>query len=395
LQQPIQNMRIRFYGVQGSGSTFPSSRENEAFQEIMGYDLLKRVMEDLELHIDKDNRLDRPLAELIGTSFDRKTLTNYIKRLNIPEVRIYGGWTTCVHIETSDGYDIVLDCGSGFRNCAMDLQKRWGDKKERDLYIFGSHSHYDHTEGFDQASVCFDSRNTLHIYGNYQFLYALDNYLGIFSKFVKDDIFGIQTPINYSIMPAKFRAVEIRDEETPAVFEKGEFMRRGIHNLNQPVILGATSITPLKVFHPAPCIAYKIQHGGKTFVFCTDHELRHGPDPDDAKQRRSESLERQLIEHSQGADVLYRDGQYLHSDYDGHSGIGSSNPVSRLDWGHSCIEDVVEMAIKCKIKSTYIGHHDPNREWTELNWMDEALIRNNDQQTEKICLARAGIILEL
>ncbi len=395
MQQSIENMRIQFYGVQGSGSTFPSARENEAFQEIMGYDLLKRVLEDLELHIDGDNRLDRPLSDLIGKSFDRKTLTNYIKKFNIPKVRIYGGWTTCVHIETSDGYDIVLDCGSGFRNCAMDLQKKWGEKKERHLYIFGSHSHYDHTEGFDQASVCFDPRNTLHIYGNYQFLYSLDSYLGIFSKFVKDDVFGIQTPINYTIMPAGFQAVEIRDADKPAIFEKGEVMRRAVYNQDQPVVLGATQITAFRVCHPAPCLAYKIRHGGKSFVFCTDHELRHGPDPDEPRQRQSESKEQQLIEHSMGADVLYRDGQYLRSDYDGLSGIGSSNPVSRQDWGHSCIEDVVEMAMRCKIKSTYIGHHDPNREWSELNWMDEALIRNNEQQTEKICLARAGLIIEL
>lgn len=388
-------MRIRFYGVQGSGSTFPSSQESEAFQEIIGYDILKRVLEDLELHIDKDNRFDRPLSEIIGKSFDRKTLTDYIKRLDIPKERIYGGWTTCVHIETSDGYDIVFDCGSGFRNCAMDLQKKWGDQKERDLFIFGSHSHYDHTEGFDQASVCFDPRNTIHIFGNYQFLYSLDNYLGIFSKFVKDDVFGIQTPINYSIMPAKFEAVEIRDADKPAIFEKGEIMRRAIHNLNRPIILGDTQITAFKVCHPAPCLAYKVWHGGKTFVFCTDHELRHGPDPDDPKQKESEEREKQLIKHARGADVLYRDGQYLVSDYEGHSGIGASNPVPRLDWGHSCIEDVTEMALKCKIKSTHIGHHDPNREWSELNWMDEAIIRNNKAREEQICLARAGIIIDL
>jgi hypothetical protein len=172
-------------------------------------------------------------------------------------------------------------------------------------------------------------------------------------------------------------------------------MRREICNLNHPIVLGATQITAFNVFHPAPCLAYKVQHGGKTFVFCTDHELRHGPDPDDPKQLESEEREGQLIEHSRGADVLYRDAQYLISDYEGLSGIGSSNPIPRLGWGHSCIEDVEEMAIKCEVKNTYIGHHDPNREWPELNWMDEAMIRNSEAQEEKICFARAGIIIDL
>jgi hypothetical protein len=74
MQQAIKNMRIQFYGVQGSGSTFPSSQESEAFQEITGCDLLKRVLEDLMLHIDKNNKLDNSLSDLIGGAFDRKTL---------------------------------------------------------------------------------------------------------------------------------------------------------------------------------------------------------------------------------------------------------------------------------------------------------------------------------
>ena len=57
-----------------------------------------------------------------------------------------------------------------------------GDRAERHLYLFGSHSHLDHTEGFDQAAVVFDPRNSLHIYGNTQFLRALDYNLGIFSR---------------------------------------------------------------------------------------------------------------------------------------------------------------------------------------------------------------------
>lgn len=391
----MNNMRIRFYGVQGSGSTFPSSQEIEDLQEFTDNQLLMKVFEDLGRHIDKKNRLDRSLTDLIGGPIDRKTLTQYRKSLMIPKARIYGGWTTCVHMETADGHDIVFDCGSGFRNCAIDLQKKWGDRKERHLYIFGSHSHFDHTEGFEQAVVCFDPRNTIHVYANYQYLYALDSYLGIFSRFVKDEILGVQTPINYSIMPAKFRAVEIREAGEPAKLDKEEIMTRDLHDLSQSIVIGETQITAMKVFHPAPCLAYKVTRGGKTFVFCTDHELRHGPEPDDPRQRESEAREKQVIQHAAKADVLYRDAQYLRSDYDGLSGIGSTGPVRRLDWGHSCLEDVQEMALACGVKRTYIGHHDPNRDWSELNWIDESLIRRYERMDEKISLARAGTVIDL
>jgi ribonuclease BN (tRNA processing enzyme) len=98
---------------------------------------------------------------------------------------------------------------------------------------------------------------------------------------------------------------------------------------------------------------------------------------------------------AQGADVLYRDGQYLRSEYDGHLGIGNSAAVPRLDWGHSCIEDVEEMAVDCGVKQTYIGHHDPNRNWNESNWIDESLARRSQDRDQKVELARAETQIDL
>lgn len=391
----VKNLRIRFYGIQGSGSTFPSARESADLQERMEYELLKQVFEDLHKHLEGDNCLATSLADYLGGPVDRKTLHKYRQRFDIEPPRIYGGWTTCMHVETADGVDIVLDCGSGFRNCAQDLQAKWGDKKERHLHIFGSHSHFDHTEGFDQAAVCFDPRNTLHLHANYQYLYSLNSYLGIFSRYVPDDVLGVQTPINFSNMPAKFKGTEIRDPADPILATKAQNVHWEIHDINRPIQLGETRITAIEVYHPAPCLAYKIERGGKKFIYCTDHELRHGPAPDDPAQQKSEAAEARLKTHARGADAMYRDGQYLKSEYDGLTGIGSSGAVPRLDWGHSCIEDVEEMALECGVKQTYIGHHDPNREWSERNWIDEALARGSKSRCEKIELARAGTVIDL
>ena len=391
----IKNMRIRFYGVQGSGSTFPSIRETESLHEVMDYELLKMVFEDLNGRIRSENKLDCSLEEYLGGAITRKTLLKYRKRFKINQPRIYGGWTTCIHVETQEGYDIVFDCGSGFRNCANDLQKKWANQKHRRLYILGSHSHFDHTEGFDQAAVCFDPRNDIHIYGNYQYLYALNSYLGIFSKYVRDDILGVQTPINFTKMPAKFTGTEIRTMKNHTSKQNKKKIDWGLHDINVPMRFGKTRITAFEVNHPAPCLAYKIECNGKKFIYCTDHELRHGEYPDDPHQKFGKSAEASLIEHSMDADVLYRDGQYLRSEYDGLAGIGSSSPVPRIDWGHSCIEDVQEMAKQCRVKQTFVGHHDPNREWSERNWIDEAFARSCKDSEEKIELARAGTIIDL
>lgn len=394
MTEKVQNMRIRFYGTQGSGSVFPDKRERHAQRELMDFELLKGVFEDLQARSDGSGRIDCGVEDILGGPVTRKNLMAYRRRFQTPEVRSYGGWTTCVWVETADGDDIVLDCGSGFRNCAKDLQEKWSDRPDRTLHIFGSHSHLDHTEGFDQAAVCFDPRNTLRIHGNRQFLKALDSNLGIFTRHVEDDVRGVQTPLFFGLMPTRFEACEIRDLEAGPP-SRDDRLAHFHHHVQERIHLGETSITPFEVFHPAPCLAYRIERGGKIFVFCTDHELRRGPDPDDPKQKASLKAERRLIEHAAGVDVLYRDGQYLQPEYEGLQGIGASGAVPRLDWGHSCIEDIQEMARECAVKQTFIGHHDPNRDWSERNWIDEALRREGVRTGVRIELARAETIVDL
>jgi phosphoribosyl 1,2-cyclic phosphodiesterase len=316
-----------------------------------------------------------------------------METLEIPEPRVYGGWTTCAHIETADGFDIVIDCGSGFRNCASELQRKWGDESERHLQIFGTHSHYDHTEGFDQAAVCFDPRNTVHVYGNHQFLHALDLNLGIFSRSVDEGHLGVQTPLFYELMPAKFEACELRDcgAHPPP---KDDALAGRYHDYCTPLRFGETTVSMTEVFHPAPCLAYRIERAGKSFVFCTDHELFRGAD-DDPRHEPSRAAETRVRELARGADLLYRDGQFLHVEYDGLQGIGSGGPVSRQGWGHSCVEDVMDMAESCKVGRTLIGHHDPNRDWSERNWIDETLARRCEQTGLSFELAQAETVVEL
>jgi ribonuclease BN (tRNA processing enzyme) len=389
----VARMRVHFYGTQGSGSIFPSREERAAQQRLSEQELLTRVFADIGRQAGEDGRVHRTVEELIGGPINQKTLAAYIGRFDLPESRIYGGWTTCVRIETADDHEIVLDCGSGFRNCAHDLQAKWGDRAERHVHVFGSHSHLDHTEGFDQAAIVFDPRNRVHVYGNTQFLRALDYNLGIFSRQVASAARGVQTPIFFGVMPATFHACEIGG---PKVAERGDLpsLNSTAHDIRQPIRLGDTTVTAFEVFHPAPCLAYRIEHGGRVLVFCTDHELRHG-DTDHPDEALSRAAEARLVAHAAGADLMYRDGQYLRAEYDGIQRIGDSGAISRLGWGHSCIEDVLEMAAACNVGHTLIGHHDPNRSWAERNWIDESLARWSAGNGRRVELARAETVFDL
>lgn len=384
----IRNMRVTLYGTQGSCSIFPSAAERQARKDLSDAHLIEVVLHDA---LRRRERVDS-IEKILGGPVTRKRLLAYRDRFDLPSPRVYDGWTTCVRVETPDGHNLIFDAGSGFRNCAKDLQVKWADQPERTLHLFGSHSHNDHTVGFDQAAVCFDPRNRLKVYGNPQFLRALDSYLGIFSRKLDSELHGVQTPIYYNVMPATFEAVALTGpDQSSAKYD----LRAIDHALPKPIMIGDTQVMAFEVYHPAPCLAYRVDHGTSSFVFCTDHELRHGSDESDPRQQASVAAEESLMDHCDGIDLLYRDGQYLRSDYDGISAIGSSSTVSRLDWGHSCIEDIQEMAQRCGVERTLIGHHDPNREWSERNAIDDGLARWCRNRAEKVELARADMVIDL
>jgi hypothetical protein len=142
-------------------------------------------------------------------------------------------------------------------------------------------------------------------------------------------------------------------------------------------------------------LAYKIERNGKSFVFCTDHELRHGDDPDNDRQRESMAAEERLRQHCTNADVGYFDGQYRIVEYLGQKGIGTAPPVPKMDWGHGCVEDVVRRSMACRIKRTFIGHHDPDREWGEQLTMDREIHAASRGTGCHIELAKPDTVVDL
>lgn len=143
-------MRITLQGVQGSGSTFMRLGERESARTVSDVQLLERVMKFIG---GQDEGGNEALEELRSGNFSGDTVRRFRDRFAGTPPVSYGGWTTCVQVETADGLDLVFDCGSGFRNCATDLQKKWGNRPSRPVHIFGSHSHRDHTEGHRSVSI--------------------------------------------------------------------------------------------------------------------------------------------------------------------------------------------------------------------------------------------------
>jgi ribonuclease BN (tRNA processing enzyme) len=61
-----------------------------------------------------------------------------------------------------------------------------------------------------------------------------------------------------------------------------------------------------------------------------------------------------------GADVLSHDAMFLASD-----------KADRSGWGHSTVEQVLELAVAARVKHLVLFHHDPDRTDEELDRIQE------------------------
>lgn len=389
----IKNLRVTLWGVQGSCPYFPTPHEVAEFVRMAAVHTLTKAFEDLANRM-KEGKVS--YETWLGGPPTKQTIEEYQRKLGLPNLPVFGGDTTCIEVEDADGNIVILDGGTGIRNCALNLvNKKWADRKDRTLYIFGSHEHLDHRNGLPFATFCFVRPNsyTIKIYGNGSFLASLDDRFGLFSRETKE-VVSRDAPVNYAIMAAKFEGFEIRElEEDGTIPPHGPW---GVHDLGSPVKVGRMTITPFEVYHGAtPCLGYVVERKGKKFVFCTDHELRHGNDPKHPSQVESERAEARLRMHLQDAQAAYMDGQYFMAEYMGIRAIGHASAAPRIDWGHSCVEDVVARAQQCRVKRTYIGHHDPDREWGEQVKTDEELARLSRDKPYHVELAKGSTVIDI
>lgn len=387
----IKNLRITFWGTQGSLQYFPDPVQIQEYSGRIAQDALSRMCKDAAARFG-----DKPftLQELLANDHTEDNVAAYLKRIGRVNQPTYGGETTCAEIETAAGDVIVIDGGSGIRHFAKRRIKLWQDRSVRTLYFLGTHDHLDHRIGLPFSAICFARPAfRLNVFGNYRVLAALDDRFAVFSRNITEATHR-DDPLDYRMMPAQFIGTQIVSPDESLETSK-RIPNCEVHDGSQPIIIGDTIVQPFPVYHAStPCLAYKFTHGDASFVFCTDHELRHGKATDE-QQRRSEIAEARVREMCQGVDAAYFDGQYLLDEYLGKTGTGQSPGVPRIDWGHSCVEDVIERAAACEIGKTYVGHHDPDREWLDRVKLDERLAGESRRLGRHIELAKDRLVVEL
>ena len=232
----------------------------------------------------------------------------------------YGGNTSCVEVR-ADNTLIVLDCGTGAHELGQQLVAANPGPMRGHLLI--THTHWDHIQGFPFFAPLFLAGSEWDVYAPRQMGRTLA------------EILGGQMHRTYFPVPIGELAATIRYHElTEGAFD-----------------LDAVRVTTRYLNHPAPALGYRLEAGGVTVVYATDHEphSRHHPDAAGEAERVHREDARH-IEFLAGADLVIHDAMYTLEEY-----------PERLSWGHTPAEWAVDFAVAARARRLALFHHDPSR----------------------------------
>lgn len=241
-------------------------------------------------------------------------ITFYGVRGSIPvprtEMMRFGGNTACVHIALHSGIHLVLDAGTGIRELGKHLRLA-----KEPIYIFLSHSHWDHVIGYPFFAPIYQKGRDICIFpsrrhGHGQLCSLLDQ------------MDGAHFPISSTQLPSNTRCLV--DDAESALQQHGLTITRKILN------------------HPGGGYAYRALENNNSCAYVTDNEL---PAP-----REDSTNYAEWVTFCRGVDVLIHDAQYLDSEM-----------PERQGWGHSALSRVWQLALDAKVKTLVLFHHDPER----------------------------------
>jgi phosphoribosyl 1,2-cyclic phosphodiesterase len=222
----------------------------------------------------------------------------------------YGGDTTCIEITAKTGETIIVDAGTGIRSLGNSAIERNISK----FHLLFTHSHWDHILG-----IAFFK----------PFLFSKTKIL------IQDRLFsGMSTQdVLEEVMKKPFFPIGLKDLRADIQFTK---------KLNDKFDIGSITVETIPTSHTDGGSGYKFSEDGKSFVFLTDNEL--GFDHPGGKGFDG------YLDFSRNADLLFHDAEYTKDEY-----------KRKISWGHSSVQDVMELAVKANVKKLGLFHINQDR----------------------------------
>lgn len=228
-----------------------------------------------------------------------------------PKTLKYGGNTSCIGLRIGWGRQFVFDAGTGLRMLSNHIMEVAGGRFDGRIFI--SHPHWDHFNSLPFFQPLYLAGNNIILHGPAQGERSLRD-------LIDDQMDGIFFPITVGAFQA---GVEYLD------------LCEGVHHFD------GVRVTAKRLHHPGHCLAYRIDHHGRSIAYVTDNELGDRSPEDD--------LMRELIGFLKGVDVLIHDCTYFDDEY-----------PKKVNWGHSSISQATRLAHEAGARYFYLFHHDPD-----------------------------------
>ncbi len=250
-----------------------------------------------------------------------------------PQYVRYGGNTPCVSVEVGGEPLTIFDCGSGIKRLSDHLVKKAGERFSGRIFI--SHTHWDHINTVPFFAPLYQRGNQIEIFGPYQGDLTIE-------RAISAQMESVYFPVTVREFGARLVFRDLREETL-------EF--------------GPLRLDTMLLRHPGYCLGYRLRVRGRTLCYITDNELYLPSD-----SRHDARYVERLATFVRGADVLITDTTYRDHEY-----------PSKVDWGHSCVSQVADLAARAGVKRLHLFHHDPDQTDADidakLDEMREALAR--------------------
>ncbi len=259
----------------------------------------------------------------------------------------YGGNTSCVELNLSDGTVVVLDAGTGLRGLGLKLA---ADPPEV-IHLLLTHLHLDHIEGLGFFLPLWQPRVELHIWGPPSPTMSLEERL---ARYLSPPLFPLQ----------------LSEATPPPVF----------HDTPEDAwSIGSARFLAVPVSHPGPTVGYWMEDRGRTLAYIPDHEPALGKDLAAVPPEWVSGFAL-----AQNADVLLHDSQYTDEEYE-----------EKIGWGHSTFAHAVTLAAVSRVKNLLLFHHDPEHADSDLDHMGDLARKIWDGGGNKPMVAHEGMEIDL
>jgi phosphoribosyl 1,2-cyclic phosphodiesterase/CheY-like chemotaxis protein len=234
---------------------------------------------------------------------------------------IFGGNTSCIEVR-AEGRIVVLDAGSGIRLLGVALMKEFGPRPI-EVTLLITHTHWDHIQGFPFFVPAYLPKNNVRILG----------YEGAKA--------GLAMTLSGQ-MESQYFPIALDEMSGNIVIEEVQGMDFKI---------GTLRVEACFTNHPGVCVAYKLHTRDGTIVYMPDNETKRRCAPNANGGTMPDKVEDSIADFIRDVDVLIMDSQYTAEEYATH-----------VNWGHSCVDEVVRVALEARVKRLFLFHHDPSHD---------------------------------